>query len=164
MKFKVGDSAVVNVKHDKLDKWNGLKVTIVVADGTDWVSCQPLTNRPDNYGMSPFMWPVADLEPTQGVKDFLGRWICPGDQIVYPGRYSSSLFLNKGKVLAINTKTKNQYNWKTKTTEPIECFTLTVEREGTKWVYDHATKTGEHVPVKRKVTVERIERVIVVNE
>jgi hypothetical protein len=41
------------------------------------------------------------------LKDFLGRAFVAGQTIVYPGRHSSSLWMNKAQVIAVNPGGKN---------------------------------------------------------
>jgi hypothetical protein len=74
------------------------------------------------------------------VKDFMGRVIRPGDTIVYPGRRSSSLWLNKAKVVEVSERN------------------LFVNVETNRFDADK----GEWVAVTRRSRIEAIERVVVV--
>jgi hypothetical protein len=74
------------------------------------------------------------------VKDFMGRVIRPGDTIVYPGRRSSSLWLNKAKVVEVSERN------------------LFVEVETNVFDLDRAA----WVPVTRRTRIQAVERVVVV--
>lgn len=46
--------------------------------------------------------------------DWRGQEISVGDTIVYPGRASSSLWMNEATVLEINVVEDERWNWQTK--------------------------------------------------